>query len=465
MIGRLSWPGWRISRVIPLVAATSVLAAAATASAGATHGVAPGKIHHAAADVPELTLGVPVTDPTFAYPYIAQVEGFFDKAGVKVNFINATGTLNSIGLLTSGRDDVMLQGPSNALVPSAQGKPANVIYVLNGGGITVPFAVLNKSSYKKPADLSGKTIGTIGATGSALAMANIASAAVKKAAGAGFNVKVFGDVATLNGALQSGQIDGAMGVEGWFDAGLQNGSYRLILDPRKLSDRNLFLKGFYPESSIIGMKDNLQNKKDAVVRFLEGIAMANEWIHSHTPADTANALRQVSIFQALNPDALLSATTFQYNFLTPYEGYLSKQSWQAGFPLISNANLGLDLSKPELQYGAIVDMSYLTAALKAAKIPLTRPRTVQLGVSGRTFSGKVRAKDRYNFSCIGFVPVTVQVRKGKAWSKAVSVSSQVDGSFSGRLPASAKGTFRAVAPKAVVGGIRTCLAATSPPVK
>ena len=305
MIGPLARPGWRAHRLVLLVVAAAALTAAVAGSAVASHKSAPSKTTSKAADVPELTLGVPVTDPTFAYPYIAQVEGFFDKAGVKVNFLNATGTLNSIGLLTSGRDDLMLQGPSNALVPSAQGKPANVIYVLNGGGITVPLAVMSKSDFHNLNDLSKKTVGTVGATGSALAMANIASAAVKKATGTGFNVKVFGDIATLNGSLQSGQIDAAMGVEGWFDAGLQAGTYRLLLDPRKLADRNRFISGFYPESSIIGMKDNLQSKRTAVVRFLQGIAMANEWIHNHTPQDTANALRQVSIFQALKPDALL----------------------------------------------------------------------------------------------------------------------------------------------------------------
>ena len=160
-----------------------------------------------------------------------------------------------------------------------------------------------------------------------------------------------------------------------------------------------------------------------------------------------------------------AGTAFQYNFLTPYEGYLSSQSWQIGFPLIANANLGLNLSAPELQYGAIVDMSYLTAALKAAKIPLTRARSVQFGHKGANFSGKIRAKDRYNFSCIGFLPVQIQSRVGTKWSKVASAKSLVDGSFSGRLSSKTKGPFRAVVPQAKVGGIRTCLAATSAVVK
>jgi ABC-type nitrate/sulfonate/bicarbonate transport system substrate-binding protein len=411
----------------------------------------------------QLTVGICCVDATFSLPYTAQALGYFQQAGVDVTFLNNTGASVSLSLLTAGQDDVMVQGPSNALVPTNQGKQASVIYGAAGGGAITNIAVLASSPYKQITDLAGKTVGVQGATGTAFAIANLASAWVKQKTGQGWTTQTFGDATTMIAALDSGQIAAVMAPSYLsIVPGLQSAQYRLISDAHHVADRNRFIPGWYPEVSIFGLQSNLQAKREAVIRFLMGIAKADEWTHAHSPQDLANLLATTSTFAPVAPSQLLLISQNYDSFLSPYDGYISQHVWNLQNNLFQSANLGFDLSQPQFQYKSMVDMSYLTEALKRDNISLTTSRTAAFNVTKGVVTGKARQQGRFNFSCIGFVAARVELKSGNSWKTVATPMTSPDGSFTASVSAGGAGSiYRVVLPRTQVGGIRTCLTATS----
>lgn len=444
------------SRIAAAFVGTSIALLFVTASANANVPTS------TTAAVPTITIAVPITDTPFSHPYIALARGFFQQAGVDVKTLDAVGG-NVLTLLTSGQADLAMFGAGNALLPVAQGKETSIIYNPGGGGLTACVAVNAGSQFKTLADLSGKNIGTIGLNGSAYGMVQLLSDSVKAKGGSPFTTRIYPNPTSLVGALRAGQIDAAVGPEGWFDSSLLEGSLRLVLDPKQLSTRVGTLGGYFIESSIFGMTDNLKQKRDAVQRFLVGIAKANDWIHRNNPAALVAALQSTPAFSRVDKDSLLLSSRFIYNFWTPYEGFITQRVWTDSQPLMTRSNLGIDLTKPEFAYARRIDTSYLAAALKASGLNLKHGRTISLSVARGTARGRISAKDPYNYSCLDRVTVQLQSRTAKGWRNVARATTTKLGTYAKTLRS--KGTYRAVIATNIAGGAHVCLAAKSAPVR
>ena len=109
------------------------------------------------ADMPELKLALAdgTINPTpGSFLQLAQILGFFDKHGVKVDIVELNGTPQAVAALNSGAVDLADISLDSAIRLRAD-NGVNVRGVI-GSGIGSPFLVAAKDEIKTPQDLAGK---------------------------------------------------------------------------------------------------------------------------------------------------------------------------------------------------------------------------------------------------------------------------------------------------------------------
>ena len=315
------------------------------------------------APMPELTIAMAVSESVFALPYVAEANGYFKDAGVKVNFLNNVG-MNVLNFIASGQADVTYFGTALAFSMVARGKPTSVIYNFSGGGIG--GMVLANKPYKDVMELSGKRVGTLGVNGGSYGFAQFYSQYIQKRGGTKFDIVPFADPATLVNSVKSGQVDAATSQEGLFAAAEKAGGIYVVVDTKDATQRAKYIGPYVAENSMFGATDVLQVKRDAVVRYLRGIDKALAWVRSHSPEELAALLVDKSpTFKSIPLETELVSTRYTSHFWSPERGRISEDMWNRSLPLFALWNLqGVDVTKPEFAYGQRVDMSYLDEALK-----------------------------------------------------------------------------------------------------
>ncbi len=361
---RVAWISAVLAGVALAAAGCSSASSSSTGSTAAAAGT--GSASTSCPNGCELTVVTPNLDPSSAITiYLADDLGYFTKYGVNVNRINGVAA-GSVPLLTSGKADLIDEGSTAAFPVAAQGKPISAIYNDIGGGALGGLAVASNSKYKNVNSLSGQRVGTVGTDGSQYGFANLFSGDVKKATGTGFTIVSFADNTTLINALESGQIAAASGSKAIFSSELASGKLSMVADPAVTSQRVALLGSAYTaDTTISGIKSNLEAKHEAVVRFLEALVEANVYLHSHTLAQVATVLQKDSLFRTLPAGSILADITAQQPFYTPDRGYISKSLWDASLGLFTRwdiSTIGDVENSPTYSYSNFVDMSYLNEA-------------------------------------------------------------------------------------------------------
>jgi NitT/TauT family transport system substrate-binding protein len=361
---RVAWISAVLAGVALAAAGCSSASSSSTGSTAAAAGT--GSASTSCPNGCELTVVTPNLDPSSAITiYLADDLGYFTKYGVNVNRINGVAA-GSVPLLTSGKADLIDEGSTAAFPVAAQGKPISAIYNDIGGGALGGLAVASNSKYKNVNSLSGQRVGTVGTDGSQYGFANLFSGDVKKATGTGFTIVSFADNTTLINALESGQIAAASGSKAIFSSELASGKLSMVADPAVTSQRVALLGSAYTaDTTISGIKSNLEAKHEAVVRFLEALVEANVYLHSHTLAQVATVLQKDSLFRTLPAGSILADITAQQPFYTPDRGYISKSLWDTSLGLFTRwdiSTIGDVENSPTYSYSNFVDMSYLNEA-------------------------------------------------------------------------------------------------------
>lgn len=121
----------------------AALAAALALSVGAA----------SAADNPEVTLAIPANSTDFAFAYIAQDLGFWQKAGVDVN-VNLIPGLGSANALFGGSVEFAAGSGATAVVSSARGQHPLVVAAVR---TKLPFDIIASKALAASVDLNADT--------------------------------------------------------------------------------------------------------------------------------------------------------------------------------------------------------------------------------------------------------------------------------------------------------------------
>lgn len=313
--------------------------------------------------LPTLTVVVGVYVPIYANEFIAEYEGFFRRAGVNVNIVNGGSTLGSVFI--SGRADIDTSGPSAALSFVARGQDVKVIYA-NTFGVTEGFVVAANSPVKTSLDMGGLNYGSFG-VGTALGAANLLNKYLTSHGKSPMNLKTLaapgGDFDAL---VASGSIDTTYSSPSTAIPYIQQGKLRWVSDLRPGSK---LMQQLIPPS-VIGnsyfvTEDTIKSKRDALVRFIAGVRMADRWLARHNDQTVATVLKNaVPGFNVQDYSAVLQGVHYYRPVwgAPKQEGYINQASWKSSLSTFANFGLGLDVTQPQYSYANAVDMSLWNAA-------------------------------------------------------------------------------------------------------
>jgi NitT/TauT family transport system substrate-binding protein len=357
------------SRIAATVFTAGILAASLAACSSSSSPEAsptPGATVDRSETVDSVSVITPNADPsTVTNLFLASALGYFDDANVDVEIVNGAGAAGA-SLLVSGEADLLLSSSTIGFPLAKQGQPISLIFSDVGGGLGAGLSVASDSKYKDLEDLAGKKVGTIGTTGGTYGFANLLSKTVVDDGGAPFEIVAFNDAATMNNALVSGQVDAVSASTGTVAALVADGSVRTIIDTSDPEQRQEYIGSDYTiDTGYAGLRDNLEGKRESVVRLLEALTRADDYRTSHSAEEISEMLSQDELFSALTVDQINQSVTAREPFYTPDRGKISEDAWEETLDWFTRWNipsLGDVAADPTFTYDEVVDMSYLTEA-------------------------------------------------------------------------------------------------------
>lgn len=313
-----------------------------------------------------LTVGTIFASTDYANIYSAAALGYYEDAGVDVT-IQEVGA-NYLNLLTSGALDLAGSGTGASLAPVSNGMQTTIVYNTVGAGEGATLAVLADSPYRTVADLAGKRVAVIGSGGAAYGWGNIYSSIAENEVGQAIEViSTTTPAIQLNGVL-SGQFEALVTTGGFIASLVEDGTLRLIADPTTPRFKTIVgddLANEYPEFALYGMKDNLDEKREAVERFLAAITRADNYLKLASAEDIAKTLASHPSFQGQTVDGLTYGALETKPFYAPTNGFITSETWAQALRNIKHWRVqGVDVDDPMYAFSNMIDMSYLENAVK-----------------------------------------------------------------------------------------------------
>ncbi len=357
-----------MSRLGRWTAALAAVCASGLALAGCGGSDEPGGATTAAAGGPagpaSLTIAYPAFSSSHPLAYIAEHEGYFDDENLRVKILSGQGA-NTTTLVVSGRADLVTAGASTPLAIAAQGKQPSIVYGVAGGG-TAAFMVGSTKAAKtldQLQSLDDCRLGTFSKGSSAYGFA----AYYNETLDLGCELIPFSDVPTAVAALVGGRADAVVASYGLLSPAIADGKASILIDTRLPEVRERYLRDqVFPEAIEFGIADQLEGKRDAVVRYLRALGKARTFLETRPAAEVADVL-------ASYPQGTSSLTADQmsdtvealraYSPLGSDGGYVGPEVWQTALAAFARFGLdGYDPDAPGVQYDRLVDMSFLQEA-------------------------------------------------------------------------------------------------------
>lgn len=312
-----------------------------------------------AADLRTLSFGVAGLSAEQTPAWVALAAGYFDEVGLPVDL-----TVDGANLATnvaSGRTDLGGSGIGAALAITNQGRDTSIVYWWAGRG-AAGFLV-GPTEAGGPEDC--ETVATYPEGTSAFGWAQRYNAEL----GLDWSIVVSPDVPTQTAGLRSGQYDCAVSSITPYISSIEDGSIRILIDPRDPADLPPSLTDFLVvEAAVFGLTDNLEDKRSEVTAFLQGLNRAVELMDNSSAEEIADLLltspETSDDWSALDRDTLIRSLEESSQSIVPNNGEIPEDIWaeeqldfyvSAGLPFI-------DPSDEQWSYGQRVDMSFLEAA-------------------------------------------------------------------------------------------------------
>jgi ABC-type nitrate/sulfonate/bicarbonate transport system substrate-binding protein len=312
--------------------------------------------------VPTVTVALSAISAFWADLLVAEENGYFNDAGVTVDVKILGGTVAPTEV-SAGRMDLTVSGATGSFSPALKGHDTKVIYQMIPNSAFKQIIVSGKSPATSLADLSGKRIGVVGvgtATyGTALAFSNY----VAESGGSKPTLVPVSDKASEVAQLVSGTIDASVGKLDDFHGDLAAGKVRVLSIDQATLDK--VSPAGVVGSVYWGLKENLNDKKDAITKMVAGLRRADGWLDAHSEAEIAAVLVKSPLIPSASRSAMAGQVKYDKPLYSETDGSISAQDWQMSLDAYSTWGLpNIDVKSPILSYDQHVDMSYWNDAGK-----------------------------------------------------------------------------------------------------
>jgi ABC-type nitrate/sulfonate/bicarbonate transport system substrate-binding protein len=294
---------------------------------------------------------------------VAQQGGFFARYGVPVT-VNLTSITAGGADLASGKADLWYISPSSAISLAQNGVSTQIVYGIAGQQpfylIAAPNITLSQLK-----SMSNCAIGTLAAGTSTYGQA------AKYVDGLHLHcaIRSLGSAALVAAAIASGQIQAGVVDYATSLTAQSAGTAHIIVDPFTTKLGKQYALPSFLAGVIIGLKDDLQQKRASVVAALHAIHDASQLV-ARQPSEVTATIGKTNPGYAAQTTAALSSAidAFKPSICSTWsESNDTKAKWKATLQVYSKY-FGLTNFVPNssaLSYKNIVDMSYLNAAAKS----------------------------------------------------------------------------------------------------
>lgn len=242
--------------------------------------------------------------------YIAEQQGYFKEAGIKVEINVGGAPPQNIAQLQAGQTDIIMSGPFDVITASAQGLPVVAILNIQDQGATATTGLLipPNGSVKSVADLKGKAIGITGGVQSAqglMLLRAIEKASLRK-----------GDVRFVNLPFDA-VIESA--ERGAVNAIAPVGLFFSLAQSRGFSS----IDGVYEEIKgapavvFASSKSYIAANEDAVTAFASAMTKAYEYGNAHP-----DVVREIDSAQTKMPPDYIKT-----RYIAPCTGIFQREIW------------------------------------------------------------------------------------------------------------------------------------------
>ena len=340
-------------------APSAATASSASTSAAATSSAAPATLAPAA----PLSIAVISLTAGNAVVYIAQAEGFFQKAGVEVKITDNAGATNVLNLTVAGTVDLGMGGITAPLLVVPDGKQTTILYQYQGNG--AGGFMLGRKDITDISQVKRVGAGTPGS--SVFGYCNWYKQSLK----ASFECVPMADGPTRRAALLANQIEAELDVYPALQDLIDNGQGNILIDTRDAAVRKKYIGTDFGETAIWGLTANIAAKKESVTRFMKALGMAMDFIDKSSDQAVAQSLRKNQIFQSMTEDTLTKAEKAYRQFNYPNHGYITSEAWTFALQQYAGWGLGaaFDPKADAFSYAKRVDMSYYEAGIGKPKLP------------------------------------------------------------------------------------------------
>lgn len=192
--------------------------------------------------------------------HMAQEQGFYEKHGVDVEFVELQSASQALPALVAGEVDAIEQSPGAFFVAEEQGDVGAVIIGSTMHGL--PYAIYASSEFDSLADLEGASMAVSSPTGLPAIVANL----MLEDAGVDLSTLEYlnaGGNADRYRAVVAGTADAASSPADFVPQAEEDGVKVLGLSSDVIPD--------YPRYMIIARQESLEEKPEAAVRYLAGL--------------------------------------------------------------------------------------------------------------------------------------------------------------------------------------------------
>lgn len=286
----------------------------------------------------------------------AIAQGYFDNVGLEVR-IEVAEAANSAQLV-SGQAD-LFWGTQGALFGIANsGKQVSTVYGTDAGA--AGWVVTSDDSIQSPEQCQTVTTATPGTVMYAW------TRQLERIYDVQWQITQLTSVPAIAANVVAGRTQCATGNVSYYQAGIDEGRLRVILDPTDKADLPAGWPALGVEDVVAGLPKTLGDKREAVQRFLEAYHTAlPEYLETSSSDIATTLLDHDNKWAAVGLPKVLAQAVEDYKpLLSPDDGYVSEETWTETLAFFGEGGLDFLNSDPgRFAYGAAVDMSYYEAAI------------------------------------------------------------------------------------------------------
>ncbi len=294
--------------------------------------------------------------------------GVFADLGLDV-VVEVTGRGEALNAVIAGRADITEMNTTSAMDVEGQGKDMSAIWAASGGG--AGWALVTSSTGPASVD-ELVALAQDGCTVAVTAPGSTGYGFTKMFMGAlGIDCELIehGEVDLMVGALLADRVDAYAAPlnEPQTAAALEAGRAQVILNTSDPSIAEFGLPRF-TQRVFVGLAENLDDKRDAVSRFVAGLKTAADMFQSMGADEIAAALLTVDAIAVEYPTAadeerLAAGVELAKEVVDWNHGYISPEDWELGLETMATWDIPeFDPTDDARSYERIVDMSFFEAS-------------------------------------------------------------------------------------------------------